>query len=196
MIILVALCVISQTALAKNGMIIESVKSPLSGYGKWVISLNDSGKKYECRLKNLNKTASRWVMECPEGNYRFGRPFDDRFKIVKEGEKSGYISKAGYFIHTQLHEIRLANKKKLSQWLLHGSNTVLTATQRNMKEWKAHFFSSPEGKKQGEMVMRWAFSNLKELVVKDSFPATTEAQKRDKFLVVLATIYSSIASRY
>ncbi len=191
---LMATALLPGTALA-DGLTVETVTRPLSGYGKWVVHLNDADHKYQCQLKNLKKSGSEWVLECPEGNYRFTRSFSDRFKIVKEGETSGYINDAGYFIQTQLHEIRQASKNKRNQWLLQGSSSVLSASFSDLKEWRAYFFNL-DGVKEGEMVMSWPFSDLKELRVEDGFPTANEEQKRDKLLALFATIYSSVMSRH
>lgn len=189
-----AMAVWQRPVLAADGLVIESVKRPQGDYGTWIMYLNDSGISKTCALKNLSTKGGQWRLECPAGNYRITRSFEDRFKITREGEKAGYINEAGYFIQTQLHEIRRANKDQWNQWLLQGSGSVLSASFSDMKDWKAFFFSL-DGAKQGEMILTWAFSDLTEMTVKDDFQATTEEQKRDKFLVVFATIFSSIMSR-
>jgi hypothetical protein len=197
-LILLLIAVFPLITLAEDGSIIKFIKQPYSDYREWVFYMGGSNEDYECKLKNLSKNGSSWIIECPDNEkYRINKSFKGslHFKITKEGEKSGYISESGYFIHTDLNEIKPIYKGKLNQWRIQGTNTILSATFTDFKEWKG-FFYSVTGSKEGQMVMSWPFPNLKEIKITDNFPATTEKRKRHKFLAIFATIFSTITTKH
>lgn len=187
--------VVSTRVVANTGMLVNTVNRPYKGYGEWVVYLEQNGENQECRIKNLNKNGTGWVIECADANYRISQTFKDHYKIFREGEKSGYINNSGYFIHTQLDEIKTLKKNRMNHWGIQGTQTILSASFSDMKEWKVIFFDL-NGKKSGEMKLTWSLNEFNELKVDDKFPSTSEKQIKHKFLVIFATIISTINGKH